>query len=83
MRTSSALGARSEGKRGAGDLGEALLQGVGRIEVGGEGKGVEAEFAFGVVEDELVDEVGAEEAAVEGGAGFDEDAEDVALGEGC
>ncbi len=44
------------GKASACDLGEALLQSVRRIEAGGEGKGVEAELAFGVVEDELIDE---------------------------
>ena len=55
------VGARSEGKVVRVTLGEALLEGVGRVEVGGEGEGVEAELGFGVVEDELVDEVGAEE----------------------
>jgi hypothetical protein len=60
---------------------EALLQGVGGVEVCGEGDGVETEFALGIVEDEFVDQIGAEQTAVEGGAGFDEGAEQVALGE--
>jgi hypothetical protein len=47
----------------------------------GEGDGLVTEFGLGVEEDGFVDEVLLEERAVEVRAAFEEDAEDVALGE--
>jgi len=64
-----------------GDLGKALPKQKGRRPTGAEGDGAPAKFAFGEEEDGAVDEVGVKEGGVEGGAGFDEDAEALALGE--
>ncbi len=72
------VGREVAGEGGAGGGGELALELVGGAEAGGEGDGVGAEFAVGVVEDGLVDEVGAEEGGVEGAAGFYEEVEDVA-----
>ena len=66
------------GECGAGALLELLLEDVGRGVAGGEGDGAGAEFGFGVEEDDAVDEVGGEERAVEGCAGFEENAANVA-----
>jgi hypothetical protein len=57
------------------------LDDVGRIVVGRERDCVKTEFAFGVVEDELVHKVRAQQAAVDAGTCFDEHTEEVALGE--
>ncbi len=67
---------------GAGDAVEGLLEEVGGGDALGEGDGLVAELGFGVEEDGFVDEVLAEEGAVEVRAAFEQEAEDVALGEG-
>ena len=50
---------------GSGDAVEGLFEEVGRGDALGEGDGLIAEFGFGVDEDGFVDEVLAEECAVE------------------
>ena len=67
---------------GAGDASERLLQEVGGGDALGEGNGLVAEFGLGVEQDGFVDEVLAEEGAVEVRAALEQEAEDVALGEG-
>ena len=64
-----------------GDVGEALVEEEGRRAAGGEGEGARAELARGEEEDGAVDEVGVKEGGVERGAGFEEKAEALALGE--
>ena len=59
-----------------------MLEEVGRGEAFGEGDGLVAKLGLGVEEDGFVDEVLAEEGSVEVGAALEQDAKDVALGEG-
>src|ERR1700683_2986645 len=66
---------------GARDVGELRFEILGRGDAGGKGKRIGAEFGGRGVEDKLVDELCVQEAAVEGWAGFKEDAEDFAGGE--
>ncbi len=66
----------------SGDAVEGLLEEVRGGDTLGEGDGLIAEFGFGVDEDGFVDEVLAEESTVEVRAAFEEEAEDVAFGEG-
>jgi hypothetical protein len=65
-----------------GDAMERLLEEVGGGDPLGEGDGLVAQFGFGVDEDGFVDQVLPQEGAVEVRAAFEEEAEDVALGEG-
>jgi hypothetical protein len=67
---------------GPGDAVERLLEEVGGGDALGEGDGLVAELGFGVHKEGFVDEVLLEERAVEVGAAFEEEAEDVAFGEG-
>ena len=67
---------------GAGDAAEGLFEEVGRGDAFGEGDGLIAQFSFGVDEDGLVGQVLAEEGTVEVSAALEEDAENVAFGEG-
>jgi len=66
---------------GSGEAVEGLLEEKGGGDALGEGEGLVAKFGFGVEEDGFVGEVLAEECAVEAGAAFEEEAEDVAFGE--
>ena len=63
------------------DAAQALFEEEGRGDAGGEGEGVVAELGLGVEEDGLVDQTLGEEGAVDVGAGFDEEAGEVAAGE--
>ncbi len=67
---------------GSGDAVERLLEEVGGGDALGEGEGPVAQFGFGVEEDCFVDQVLMEESTVEVRAAFEEEAEDVAFGEG-
>ena len=73
-------GVRAEG--GSGDAVEGLLEEIGGGDALGEGEGLVAKFGFGVEEDGFVGEVLAQEGAVELRAALEEEAEDVAFGEG-
>jgi hypothetical protein len=66
----------------SGDAVEGLLEEVGGGEALGEGERLVAELGFGVDEDGFVGQVLAQEGAVEVRAAFEEEAEDVAFGEG-
>jgi hypothetical protein len=67
---------------GSGDAVEEPLEEVGGGEALGEGDGLVAKLGFGVEEDGFVGQVLTEEGAVEVGAALEEEAEDVAFGEG-
>jgi hypothetical protein len=67
---------------GSGDAVEEPLEEVGGGDALGEGESLVAELGFGVEEDGFVGEVLAEEGAVELRAALEEEAEDVAFGEG-
>ena len=58
---------------------QVLFKGEGAGKVAGEGNRAGAEFGFGVKEDRLIDELGAKEGAVEGGAGFEQNGEEFCL----
>ena len=75
------VGAEVRTERSARDFGQALLEDVGRIIICGEGNCVEAEFVFGVVESDFVDEIRTKKGAVNRRACFDKDAEEVVVGE--
>jgi hypothetical protein len=66
----------------SGDAVEEPLEEVGGGDALGEGESLVAELGFGVEEDGFVGEVLAEEGAVELRAALEEEAEDVAFGEG-
>jgi hypothetical protein len=66
----------------SGDAVERLLEEVGGGDALGEGEGLVAQFGFSVDEDGFVYEVLTQERAVELGAAFEEEAEDVPFGEG-
>jgi hypothetical protein len=66
----------------ASDAVERLLEEIGGGEALGEGEGLVAKLGFGVDEDGSVGQVLAEEGAVEMRAAFEEEAENVAFGEG-
>ncbi len=66
----------------AGYAGECLLELIGGGDSLAEANSLFAQFDLRVEEDDLVDQVLAEESSVEVRACFEEDAEDVALGEG-
>ncbi len=67
---------------GARNAAKGLLEEVGRGEALGEGDGLVAQLGLGVEEDGFVDEILAEEGSVKVGAALEQDAKDVALGEG-
>jgi hypothetical protein len=66
----------------SGDAVEEPLEEVGGGEALGEGEGLVAELGFGIEEDGFVDQILAQEGAVEMRAALEEEAEDVAFGEG-
>jgi hypothetical protein len=67
---------------GAGDAVERLLEEIGGGDALGEGEGLFAQFGVGVDEDSFVGEILEQEGTVKVRAAFEEEAEDVALGEG-
>lgn len=66
---------------GLGDAAERLLEEIRGGDASGEGDGFGSKFGLRVEEDGFVDEVLGEEGSVEVGAAFEEQAEEVALGE--
>jgi hypothetical protein len=66
---------------GSGDALEKAFEEIGGGEALGEGEGLITELGFGVEKHGFVGEVLAEEGAVEMGAAFEKEAEDVAFGE--
>jgi hypothetical protein len=67
---------------GSGDAVERLFEEIGGSDALCEGEGLFAQFGVGVDEDDFVYQVLAQERAVEVRAAFEEEAEDLALGEG-